>query len=40
MVFRLMVSLRLSMIGLAKRSAAFIKMKAGLVIRPWSFKSR
>src|SRR6516225_9738575 len=29
-----------AVVGLAKRSAAFIRMKAGLVIRPWSFKSR
>ena len=29
-----------AVVGLAKRSAAFIRMKAGLVIRPRSFKSR
>jgi hypothetical protein len=29
-----------AVVGLAKRSAAFIRIKAGLVIRPWSFKSR
>ena len=27
-------------VGLAKRSAPFIRMKAGRVVRPWSFKSR